>query len=301
MLDGKLSIRDVTQKNSNTYYPFNVLTFWTYLAGAVHARQQWSSAYAWLKRHSEHHQLARKICDLIDEIDAPDSTVQTNAGVLRRLRYSKGTGLVNYLAEAEAEAKEQNNGNARNAKIVADGAGALVVKKRQQAFKMLPMSDMLATAKISMFSPLRNDAFGIVAIDQQLMIAQVITMYVKIGSGKVIRHGWTDKATSVGSLSYIVVQLWEQSRQRTQFKNLHAPTTKLGVPRFAHLSANNFLYTLPAGFTSRTDRGALQVNATFITDVFDKLQVSRTPIMHSLEDLRKILASKDAGELEITL
>ncbi|KAI0263298.1 hypothetical protein BC834DRAFT_327661 [Gloeopeniophorella convolvens] len=166
---------------------------------------------------------------------------------------------------------------------------------------MLPMSDMLATAKISMFSPLRNDAFGIVAIDQQLMIAQVITMYVKIGSGKVIRHGWTDKATSVGSLSYIVVQLWEQSRQRTQFKNLHAPTTKLGVPRFAHLSANNFLYTLPAGFTSRTDRGALQVNATFITDVFDKLQVSRTPIMHSLEDLRKILASKDAGELEITL
>ncbi|KDR83159.1 hypothetical protein GALMADRAFT_206799 [Galerina marginata CBS 339.88] len=48
MLDGKVSVKDWTQKD--VYVPFSVLTWWNYLHDAISAKQAWLRAKEWLKK-----------------------------------------------------------------------------------------------------------------------------------------------------------------------------------------------------------------------------------------------------------
>ncbi|KAJ6601654.1 hypothetical protein B0H10DRAFT_1823662, partial [Mycena sp. CBHHK59/15] len=55
----------------------------------------------------------------------------------------------------------------------------------------------------------------------------VITMYSKSG-GKAAAHAWTETCTSIGSLSYIAVQMYQHSYRR-QFKMTHQRDAALGT------------------------------------------------------------------------
>ncbi|KAJ6536796.1 hypothetical protein B0H10DRAFT_1667697, partial [Mycena sp. CBHHK59/15] len=67
----------------------------------------------------------------------------------------------------------------------------------------------------------------------------VLSMYSKNG-GKAGAHSWAPTCESIGSLSYIVVQVYEHSFRR-QFKITHRRDAALGTVRFSHLPANSFL------------------------------------------------------------
>ncbi|KAF8135369.1 hypothetical protein K438DRAFT_1640094, partial [Mycena galopus ATCC 62051] len=71
----------------------------------------------------------------------------------------------------------------------------------------------------------------------------VMTMYSKSG-GKAGTHGWVSTCDTIGSLSYMIVQLYQHSYRR-QFKLTDRNYAALGTLRFAHLPANSFLALLP--------------------------------------------------------
>ncbi|KAJ7140957.1 hypothetical protein C8R44DRAFT_531776, partial [Mycena epipterygia] len=71
----------------------------------------------------------------------------------------------------------------------------------------------------------------------------VITMYCENG-GKAGAHSWVPTCDTIGSLSYMVVQLYQHSHKR-QFKFSHCNYAALGTLRFAHLPSNSFLVVLP--------------------------------------------------------
>jgi hypothetical protein len=68
-------------------------------------------------------------------------------------------------------------------------------------------------------------------------------MYSKNG-GKAGAHSWVPTCDTIGSLSYLVVQLYQHSYRR-QFKFSNRNYAALGTLRFAHLPSNSFLFLLP--------------------------------------------------------
>ncbi|KAJ7830252.1 hypothetical protein B0H14DRAFT_2173768, partial [Mycena olivaceomarginata] len=69
-----------------------------------------------------------------------------------------------------------------------------------------------------------------------------MTMYSKSG-GKARTHGWVLTCDTIGSLSYMIVQLHRHSYRR-QFKLTDRNYAALETLRFAHLPANSFLALL---------------------------------------------------------
>ncbi|KAJ7092782.1 hypothetical protein B0H15DRAFT_947610 [Mycena belliarum] len=80
-------------------------------------------------------------------------------------------------------------------------------------------------------------------IGSQIFLAKVITMYSKNG-GKAGAHAWVPECDTIGSLSYMVVQLFQHSYRR-QFKFTDRNYAALGTLRFAHLPSHSFLALLP--------------------------------------------------------
>lgn len=72
-----------------------------------------------------------------------------------------------------------------NALEVAQKAANMLVKKRRAAFASLPHAEDLSTAKVNGLSVLKKGSYGVILIENDLMIGQVLTMYEK-GGGK---HG----------------------------------------------------------------------------------------------------------------
>jgi hypothetical protein len=70
-------------------------------------------------------------------------------------------------------------------------------------------------------------------------------MYSKNG-GKAGAHSWVPTCDTIGSLSYMIVQLYQHSYRR-QFKFSDRNYAALGTLRFAHLPSNSFLFLLPQG------------------------------------------------------
>ncbi|KAJ7741882.1 hypothetical protein B0H16DRAFT_1323583, partial [Mycena metata] len=72
----------------------------------------------------------------------------------------------------------------------------------------------------------------------------VITLYSKNG-GKAGAHSWVPSSDTIGSLSYMIVQVYQHFYRR-QFKFSHRNYTALNTLHFAHLPANSFLVLLPS-------------------------------------------------------
>ncbi|KAK7013894.1 hypothetical protein R3P38DRAFT_3322441 [Favolaschia claudopus] len=97
-------------------------------------------------------------------------------------------------------------------------------------------------------SQLEAEMWGFVMVGAEIYLARVITMYSKNG-GKAGSHSWVTVTDSIGSLSYLVVQLYQHSYRR-QFKITNRNYTTLGTLHFSHLPSNSFLALLPQGSSS---------------------------------------------------
>ncbi|KAJ6619147.1 hypothetical protein B0H10DRAFT_1794090, partial [Mycena sp. CBHHK59/15] len=71
----------------------------------------------------------------------------------------------------------------------------------------------------------------------------VITMYSKNG-GKAGAHSWAPNYDTIGSMSYMIIQVYQHFYQR-QFKFRHRDYATLETLQFAHLPSNSFLAVLP--------------------------------------------------------
>ncbi|KAF8577793.1 hypothetical protein K439DRAFT_1363925, partial [Ramaria rubella] len=71
----------------------------------------------------------------------------------------------------------------------------------------------------------------------------VVHLYVKSG-GKTSNHSWVAETSSIGLLSYLVVQVFEHLRQG-QFKDTPCELASLYVKGFGHILSTTFLYQFP--------------------------------------------------------
>ncbi|RXW12056.1 hypothetical protein EST38_g13798 [Candolleomyces aberdarensis] len=74
-------------------------------------------------------------------------------------------------------------GNTENAREAARSTANMIITNRREKFRAIQGGADLATAKIDLITKLRVGTFGLVLVDDQLMIGEVLTLYEK-GGGK---------------------------------------------------------------------------------------------------------------------
>ncbi|KAF6761398.1 hypothetical protein DFP72DRAFT_804371 [Ephemerocybe angulata] len=207
-----------------------------------------------------------------------DIEFRISTGLNRRFRYDK-------IAAAAGPA----TGNKANAEAVARSAANAIINKRRVAFGTVTGGGDLATAKIDALTTLVGGCFGLILVDGQLMIGKVLTMYEK-GGGKAAKHAWVSEAASIGGLSYIPVQVWQQIPKRRQFRSVwHTP--ELALPRFAHLPAVQFLHYIPQQSVRTLSNGILEIGQAFET-IYMKFYPHQSEIMTAVVKLAKALRGK---------
>ncbi|KAJ3516574.1 hypothetical protein NLJ89_g1045 [Agrocybe chaxingu] len=228
------------------------------------------------KEPTERQLLAKKIYDIL-RLDAEQGT---STGLNRRVRYETITS--GSLAAPQAGV----SGNSANAQAAARSGASAIVAKRRKEFALIPLGGDLATAKVDMLSKLQPGCYGIVMIDDELMLAKVLTIYQR-GGGKVAKHAWASEADTIGSVSYLPVQAWQHVRQR-KFRTHWGATLSLGLPRYAHLPSNAFLYFVPKNAVRVLNDGAfLEVDQAFFENVFSKLLLHKEVIVRAVKKLLK--------------
>ncbi|QRV89503.1 hypothetical protein RhiJN_17521 [Ceratobasidium sp. AG-Ba] len=152
-----------------------------------------------------------------------------------------GTGAARKIHHGQEPASLTQAGNAANAAIAAKERGATAMKNRVQKLKDAGVKciDIVAGAGVSGIAPVRTGSFAVVLTEDQLWLAEVLTMYSK-SAGKGGNHGWVDSETNVSQLSYILVQLWEHWSNR-EFRSVVKTTASYHAYRFAHIPSQRLL------------------------------------------------------------
>ncbi|KAF8589040.1 hypothetical protein K439DRAFT_1613107 [Ramaria rubella] len=136
-------------------------------------------------------------------------------------------------------------GNAANATKTEKSAANAMVKQHALKFHEagVPHATLLFTAMVTEFNKLSYGDFGIVLWNERLVLAKVVHLYAKNG-GKPSNHSWVAKTSSIGLLSYLVLQVFENLRQG-QFKDTPRELASLYVKGFGHILSAAFLYRFP--------------------------------------------------------
>lgn len=105
------------------------------------------------------------------------------------------------------------------------------------------------------------------------------------GGGKTAYHSWISESDSVGSVSYLPIQVWQHHRQR-MFRVSCGPTMRLNVPRYAHLPAAAFLHYIPTQSIRLVNNGDfIELAAKFFDDVYSKLDVQKELVVAAVKRL----------------
>jgi hypothetical protein len=188
---------------------------------------------------------------------------------------------------------------------------------RRQAFAAIQGGADLATAKIDAVTKLTGGSYGLVLVDGQLMVGKgthlclfnflkakligslpVLTMYEK-GGGKGGKHGWVSTATSIGTVSYIPVQIWQQFPRQCQFRVVwHAPTLHLGLPMFNHLPCLRFLLYIPPQSVRVLSSGMLELTQAFYEKVYMDYLAQQAAIVVAVDWLIKKSRKKKGKETD---
>ncbi|KAI0072766.1 hypothetical protein K474DRAFT_1725638, partial [Panus rudis PR-1116 ss-1] len=112
-------------------------------------------------------------------------------------------------------------GNAANAAAAASSRDNEVIRSRRKAYQTSTLKNIpiLQEAGISKVAPLRGEtgmgsatthgtSHIFVLVDKQVKLARVLSVYKRSG-GKTGKHQWTPNVTSIGSVSYLSVQLYD--------------------------------------------------------------------------------------------
>jgi hypothetical protein len=122
----------------------------------------------------------------------------------------------------------------------------------------------LGDARISSLRTLSTGSYGLVLHEKDLMVCKglsiyytwntlqvlttdwliVLSVYSKTG-GKNGKHAWVETVESIGSVSYLAVQVWQYSHGKS-FRTQHMRTSGVNfhIRRFAHLPGYRFLTNL---------------------------------------------------------
>ncbi|KAJ6464937.1 hypothetical protein C8R45DRAFT_756072, partial [Mycena sanguinolenta] len=170
--------------------------------------------------------MAQKMQEIVRRDQERGSSTTLN----RTVRWTGSTGIVSTTAKT---------GNAANAELAAGSRAKNTMKRRRTIFGKVKCISRVAEAGIGSTSPLVTGMYGFVMLGSEIFLALVITMYSRTG-GKAGAHAWVPSCDNIGSLSYMIVQLYQYS-YRHQFKISNRNYAILGTLRFAHLPSNSFL------------------------------------------------------------
>ncbi|KAF8197121.1 hypothetical protein BJ912DRAFT_923213 [Pholiota molesta] len=227
------------------------------------------------KPPSERQLLARKIHEILRLEEERGSS----SGLNRQVRWKTAAGSASNVNYSSA-----GTGNTANAQMAARASTAAIIKRRRKEFSKITLCAELATAKVDMLSKLVCGSYGIVVVDNALMIGKILTMY-KRGGGKTAYHGWISEADSIGSVSYLPMQVWQHHRQR-MFRGYFGATMRLNVPRYAHIPAAAFLHYIPTQFIHLVNNGDfIELNMKFFEDVYSKLDMQKALVVDSVKRL----------------
>lgn len=85
------------------------------------------------------------------------------------------------------------------------------------------------------------------------------------------KHGWVSETSSIGAVSYIPVQVWQQVPRQRQFRAVwYKDTVHLALPRFNHLPASKFLHLVPPQAIQILPNGLLELSQPVYDSVFSK-------------------------------
>jgi len=116
-----------------------------------------------------------------------------------------------------------------------------------------------------------------------------MAMYSQSG-GKSSTHAWLSDSTSIGAISYLVVQTYEYAYHRN-FRTVHQRNATLHVGTYALLPSDQFLHILTATPTLSQDGRTLTVEDTQI-QVFNEL---RGKLQDVLKAVKAIVAARKKG------
>ena len=108
--------------------------------------------------------------------------------------------------------------------------------------------------------------------------------------GKGSTHAWLSDSTSIGAISYLVVQIYEYAYHRN-FRTVHQRNATLHVGTYALLPSDRFLRILTATPTLSQDGRTLTVEETQI-QVFNEL---RGKLQDVLKAVKAIVAARKKG------
>ncbi|PBK82283.1 hypothetical protein ARMGADRAFT_946857, partial [Armillaria gallica] len=112
----------------------------------------------------------------------------------------------------------------------------------------------------------------------------VQTVYSK-SAGKGSNHAWIPSTENIGTVSYLVVQLYEHLSRRT-FQRVHRQFALMGLSRMAHLPSNSFVTAVPA---ESVKMAGDQVNITSQTmDIFEDLVAEKKEILKGVVNLNTV-------------
>ncbi|KAG7096508.1 hypothetical protein E1B28_003937 [Marasmius oreades] len=227
---------------------------------------------------SEHKKLARKIYEII----RLHSEQGTSTGLNRRERTKAASGSNN-----KSESTPTAAGNTANAKAAAQSRASRMIKQRRKEYKSVPkLAESLATAQVDLISKIKPGIYGIVLDGEELRIGKVITMYEK-GGGSAGKHAWTPESGNIGSLSYIVLQVWQQVRPNARrFTASFGSTTHLSIPQFSHLPSSAFLHRIPESSVHPAS-SYLDLEPKFFDDVFVEIYRAKSTVVQAFRRLQR--------------
>ncbi|PBK73737.1 hypothetical protein ARMSODRAFT_879949 [Armillaria solidipes] len=122
----------------------------------------------------------------------------------------------------------------------------------------------------------------------------VITMYLK-GGGKAGAHGWVSSAESIGSLLYIMAQLYEHSHQQ-MFRTIHQTFSYMALSQFAHLPSYSFLVMVVADGVKKMN-DLLEISSPALT-LFQELCYKKEKLVDTVARLNTVQGKGNIMEIE---
>ncbi|ETW76725.1 hypothetical protein HETIRDRAFT_328623, partial [Heterobasidion irregulare TC 32-1] len=127
--------------------------------------------------------------------------------------------------------------------------------------------------------------YGFVISDEHLYVGKVISIYSQ-GRGKLGAHGWQQSSTNIGAISYLSMQLYEQSYSAT-FQAVHTRLALLQAFTYKHLMPDSFLCLMPGSSVPDSNNCHLQLDNIALT-TYNNLNKHSRSLGIAVQDLQKL-------------
>ncbi|KAF7335957.1 hypothetical protein MSAN_02309100 [Mycena sanguinolenta] len=223
--------------------------------------------------------LARQMQAIIRQ----DQERGTSTGLNRKVRWQEADAS----KAGSTTAAKLKTGNAANAELAASGRSKEAIKRRRTILGKLKCASTVAEAAVGVedAQKLENGCYGFAMIGSEITLVRVKTMYSKSG-GKAGTHSWIATTDTIGSLSFLVAQVYEHEFRR-RFRTIHRADALLGTIRFAHLPVGSFLALLPKDEAVKSFPTHIEIGARAYK-IFDDLVAEKEQLSKAVASLNTV-------------